>query len=199
MIDVRERHCIGDSNSTLVLFLDGYIWRLLVKSYSERLQFRFDNFLVAERFKHIENDKDEVTCSCDCGKGRSSVQASSGRAKWRTSDNCTLSDKDGLSVVIWHVPWRPRPRPSFAPSMIPAAWPFSSRFKHAQDCTLTQIENLDGRSMHFHRARNRRECCEVNRRHFRVCPGELRHERGLMNSVSCRMDTRSTVRTHLSD
>ena len=74
-----------------------------------------------------------------------------------------LCQKDGLSVVIWHVPWRPRPRPSFAPSMIPAAWPFSSRFKHAQDCTLTQIEDLDGRSMHFHRARNRRECCEVNR------------------------------------
>lgn len=65
MINIRKRHRICDSNPSLVLLPHSDVRRLFVQSDAEALEFRFDDFFVAERFEDVEDDENEVTCPCD--------------------------------------------------------------------------------------------------------------------------------------
>lgn len=60
MVDMRQWLCAGNCYASLILLFEHNVGRLLVYSNSEALQFRFDNFLVGQRFVHIQNDKDKI-------------------------------------------------------------------------------------------------------------------------------------------
>lgn len=51
--------------TALVFLPDSNIRRLLVKPDAETLEFGLDEFLVAKRLEHIQDDEDEIACPGD--------------------------------------------------------------------------------------------------------------------------------------
>lgn len=105
-IHIRQWDSIGDGDPSLVFLLNCDVRRFLVESDTEPFQFLFDDLFIAEGFEDVENNKDEVTSTSNCRR-RVSVRAGKANTNQR--------------YVAPAITCRPRPRPSFAPSMIPAA------------------------------------------------------------------------------
>ena len=60
MVDIGKRHGVRDGYSSLVLPPDDDRWRFLVQSDPKAFEFRFDYFLVAKGFEHVQDDEDQV-------------------------------------------------------------------------------------------------------------------------------------------
>ena len=63
LVDVGEGNGVGDSDTAFLFLADNNVWWRLVEPYSKTFEFLFNDFLVAERFEDIEDDKNEVACS----------------------------------------------------------------------------------------------------------------------------------------
>jgi hypothetical protein len=59
----------SDRETSLILSLPDNVWRCLVESDTETLQFIFDNFLVVEGLEDVENDENDVASSRDGNDG----------------------------------------------------------------------------------------------------------------------------------
>src|SRR6185437_1805159 len=53
-----------DTNSSLILLLENYIWRLLVDSNTKTFKFVFNNSRVSEGFVDIQDDENQMAGFC---------------------------------------------------------------------------------------------------------------------------------------
>ena len=60
LVNVRQRHGVGDRDAALFLSTYENRRRLFVQSDPEAFQFGLDEFLVAERLEDVQHDEDEV-------------------------------------------------------------------------------------------------------------------------------------------
>lgn len=58
--NVRQRHCARNVETTLVLLLEGNVWRRLVDADAETFQFGLDNTFVSQRLVDVQNDEDQM-------------------------------------------------------------------------------------------------------------------------------------------
>lgn len=144
----------GGQLASFVLFPNCYIRRPLVQSYAKSFKFCFDDRLVAKRFEHVEHDENQVACSRDCARGA---------FRWR--------GKPPGAENVPAMTCLPRPRPSAAPSMMPAA--LQARSEHVekgahagaqevQPLLRTQVEYLYRCPMYLDCPGNRGECGKVD-------------------------------------
>ncbi len=67
LVDVRQRHGVGDRDAALFLSADENRRGLFVQAYPEAFQLGLNEFLVAERLEDVEHDEDEVARPRNCG------------------------------------------------------------------------------------------------------------------------------------
>ena len=58
VVDIREWHGVRNGNTTLVLPSNDDRWRFFVQSDPKAFKFGFDDFLVAEGFKYVQDNED---------------------------------------------------------------------------------------------------------------------------------------------
>lgn len=58
VVDICERYSVCDGYATLILLPNSDRRRFLVQSDPKTFEFGFDDFLVAEGFEHVQDDKD---------------------------------------------------------------------------------------------------------------------------------------------
>lgn len=101
VVDMRERHGVGDGEAALVLFLKNNIRRLLVDSNPESLELGLDDLLISQWLIDIENDEDQVTGLCNGDHLTSSTLAIFGSL----NDTRQIEHLNGGAVVLnlaWH-------------------------------------------------------------------------------------------------
>lgn len=52
-----------ERNRDANLFTDEDCWWFFIQSDPKALELRFDDSFIAQRFQHIQNNKDEITCA----------------------------------------------------------------------------------------------------------------------------------------
>lgn len=62
VVDIRERHGVCNGYTALIFLPNGDRWRFLVQSDPETFELGFDDFLIAEGFKHVQDNEDQVAC-----------------------------------------------------------------------------------------------------------------------------------------
>lgn len=60
MVDMGQRHSIGDTDAAFILFLEDDIWWLFIDTNTEAFKLIFDNSLLRQRLVDIKNDEYEM-------------------------------------------------------------------------------------------------------------------------------------------
>lgn len=60
MIDVGQRHSIGDTDAAFILFLEDNIWWLFIDTNAEAFKLILDDSLLRQRLIDIKNDEYEM-------------------------------------------------------------------------------------------------------------------------------------------
>jgi hypothetical protein len=62
MVDMGQRHSIGDTDTAFILFLEDDIWWLFIDTNTEAFKLILDDPLLRQRLIDIENDEYEMAC-----------------------------------------------------------------------------------------------------------------------------------------